>query len=50
VLPICTAIVVDLFDEFILEFIWLVISIYACRKIPRFVQYSCVTVLRALFS
>ena len=36
-----TAIVQDLFDEFILEFMWPVICIYALPKIPRFDWYSC---------
>ena len=39
-----TAVVQDRFDEFILEFIWLVICIYALWKISRFAWYSCVAV------
>lgn len=39
-----TAVVQDLFHELILEFIWLVICIYALRKIPRFAWYSCAAV------
>ena len=39
-----TVVAQDLFDEFILEFIWLVIRIYALRKTPTFAWHSCVAV------
>ena len=41
---LATVVVQDLFDEFILEFIWQVICIYVLKKISRFVWYSCVAV------